>query len=295
MRKMRLHLFITFLIVLSLFLVGTFFDLEISSKIADSKNGFALFISVIGMFPGYAIFAICAGGFLVLFTKTEKLLLKIIYIILTVGCMFIAIFYTGREFFGPNGFLGAAPRWIGYLISLPFMVAAGYLGLCLFKKCETKNIVIIVTILLVALFLTLVPGISLIKSIFHRPRFRAIAANAGLEFKYWFQTTPNYKELMANFGLISEEFKSFPSGHASASFIFAGAVVFLPYLNKKLEKHQVLIYYLGVAWAMLVALARILAGAHFLSDVSMGIFITFFFIYIANEIVIKLNDKKVFE
>ena len=49
-------------------------------------------------------------------------------------------------------------------------------------------------------------------------------------------------------------------------------------------------HFLQVLFVILLAFCRILCGAHFLSDVSMGAFITLFLTYIANEVVI--NQKK---
>ena len=59
------------------------------------------------------------------------------------------------------------------------------------------------------------------------------------------------------------------------------AAIFLPLVNSKYEKIQIPLFYAGLAWCLLVSFTRILVGAHFLSDVSMGGLITTIFALIA--------------
>ena len=48
-------------------------------------------------------------------------------------------------------------------------------------------------------------------------------------------------------------------------------------------------FYCGCGVVVLVAFARILAAAHFLSDVSMGATITITALFIANEVVMRIK------
>ena len=289
---MRLHIYIILAIFVVGFILGTFLDLSISNAIFSRDNAFGLTISAIGTIPGYMILAVLGGMFFAVgLHKDYKTIYKVILYVTAVACLGCAIFFTGREFFGENGFKGAAQQWIGYLITLPIGCACSFLGYKMGKNSETKYLWLILAIAAFCIFMSLVPGVTMIKAIFHRPRFRSVTLYEGIEFHAWYQRCSEYKDLMAFYNITSEEFKSFPSGHAGASTVFMLGVSLLPLINKKYEKLQLPLFYAGFAWVLLVSFTRILVGAHFLSDVSMGGIITTLFMLINNEVLIA-SDKK---
>lgn len=289
---MRLHIYIILAIFVVGFILGTFLDLSLSNAIFSRDNAFGLTISAIGTIPGYMILAVLGGMFFAVgLHKDYKTIYKVILYVTAVACLGCAIFFTGREFFGENGFKGAAPKWIGYLITLPIGCACSFLGYKMGKNSETKYLWLILAIAAFCIFMSLVPGVTMIKAIFHRPRFRSVTLYEGIEFHAWYQRCSEYKDLMALYNITSEEFKSFPSGHAGASAVFMLGVSLLPLVNKKYEKLQLPLFYAGFAWVLLVSFTRILVGAHFLSDVSMGGILTSIFMLINNEVLIA-SDKK---
>ncbi len=77
-----------------------------------------------------------------------------------------------------------------------------------------------------------------------------------------------------------ENFKSFPSGHSiNASIVMS--IAFFPF--KKTSTSQKV--FIGVAaYTVLVQFSRIMQGAHFLSDVTMGVIIGLLMIVLANKI-----------
>ena len=108
-------------------------------------------------------------------------------------------------------------KWVGYVIVAPFAAGMTYLGYYLFNKTERKGDWIILLISAFFIFMALVPGVTLLKSIFHRPRYRSLSLYDEISFHNWYRACKNYKNLMSVTGLTSEEFKSFPSGHAGGS------------------------------------------------------------------------------
>ena len=66
-------------------------------------------------------------------------------------------------------------------------------------------------------------------------------------------------------------------------------IVFLPLADKKFEKIQLPLFLGACGLILLVAFARILAAAHYLSDVSMGATIMLILLFIANEVVMRIK------
>lgn len=292
MKKLRLHLSIILGFFVVCFVLGSFFDLEISKAVYSSKNGFGLFISSIGTLPGYMIFSFLGGGFLTLALRKQYPLWAniILYVVcaVTVG---LTTYFAGREFFSSNGWDIKNLVWLGYLISLPFALLGVFLGYKVFSTSERKDLLFLLIVFVIFIFLALIPGVVLLKSIFHRPRFRSIVAYNQIDFHAWYEPCKNYKDLMKLTELTSEEFKSFPSGHAGASALLVMAAVLMPLISKKADKYLPVILYCGLAWSMLVSFSRILVGAHFLSDVSMGSILTILMALIANEVVLFKERK----
>ena len=291
---MRLHIYIVLAIFVVGFVIGTFVDQQLSQKIFLRDNAFGLTISAIGTIPGYMILAMLGGGFFALgiHKKEYKIIYRIILYVLAVGAVGAAIFFSGREFFGPNGFSQLAKiKWVGYFIVLPIAGGCGFLGYLLTKNSKTPYLWLILGIAALCIFMALVPGVTMIKAIFHRPRYRTLTLYDGITFHNWYERCSNYKDLMAQYGVISEEFKSFPSGHVGASSVFMLGVTLLPLLDKKYEKLVLPLFYAGLVWALFVGFTRILVGAHFLSDVSMGGILTSIFMLVNNEVLIGVNKK----
>ena len=132
------------------------------------------------------------------------------------------------------------------------------------------------------LIVGLLPVSFLIKLFIHRPRYRFLVSSGELPFYSWWESYKEYKQFIKdNIGqeiagvtmtedILKEEFKSFPSGHSGSGAIL---MLFLPYASmvfNKLKGKETLLFYIGFAWSILMAFARMLAGAHYLTDVSMG-------------------------
>ena len=294
MKKMRLHLGIVLGIFLITFILGSIFDLQLSEAIFKQNDAFGLTVSCIGTLLGYSCLALCGGIlFGLAFVRPYKTGVKaVLYVGSAVG-FGLGVFFAGREFFGPNGFTDESIKWLGYIIALPFMFGAAFLGYRVAKNNDSKYLLNVVIILMVAIFLALIPGVTMLKSIFHRPRFRTLSDPLFTEitFHNWWQRCSNYEDLMALYNVSKEEFKSFPSGHAGATLVLSLTAAFAPLLDKRINKNHLVLFYTGVAITLLVCFARILVGAHFLSDVSMGALLTAICAFIANEVIIAWMQK----
>ena len=294
MKKMRLHIGILLGLFLITFILGSIFDLKLSEAIFRQNDTFGLTVSVIGTLLGYSCLALCGGIlFGLAITRPYNNIIKVFLYIGAVAGFGLGIFFAGREFFGPNGFTNESIEWLGYVISLPFMCGASYLGYVAAKHNDSKSLLFVVIVMMIAIFLSLIPGVTLLKSIFHRPRFRTLSDPlfSEITFHNWWQRCSNYKDLMALYNVSKEEFKSFPSGHAGATLLLSLTAAFAPLLDNRIKKNHLVLFYSGAVITLLVCYVRILVGAHFLSDVSMGALLTTIFTYIANEAIIFYKQK----
>ena len=289
MKNMRIPLLCTLGVAILGIVLGSFLDLNISKAIASSDNGLGLTLSAIGPTIGFFGVAVMGGGFVRFALKGEyHIVLKILFCVLALCCLCVAIYYPGGEYFGINGFYGALPKWVGYIITVFPAVGGIVLGYFLFKDCTNKNMWIIFVIIIVTLLIALLGLIPTLKDIMHRPRFRLIAST-GAEFHNWWQPCKNYKELMELYNTASDNFKSYPSGHTAEASILLVTSTFLPLASEKFQKYQKPLFYGSCGLIIVVAFARILAAAHFLSDVSTGATIMILLLFIANEVIIRIK------
>lgn len=98
---------------------------------------------------------------------------------------------------------------------------------------------------------------------------RLLAENTEIIFQNWWSIDVTIRNKFVELGIKSEEFKSFPSGH-TASAINILVITLLPYVNKKLYRKENFLWYTSIVFASAVAFTRIIMGAHFLTDVTMG-------------------------
>ncbi len=311
--KIKKSSIISFAIVtvcfLTLFLIGTFYDLEISKKLVDlesgnyySKNFFGAFFEIIGETPIYWL-SVFAGGIIFYNAKRrEKSWITIVFMILglaaSVGMatyLVSRLFKYSSQHFGFEHLLGGTSDFICYLL------LGGCITFVVFyfmRKVPSVffNRMIVWAFVFFAVVVTQRLCTSTLKSLASRPRYRAMFMLQDFDmFKRWyeFQAKPEILEDWKNlYGATSDWFKSFPSGHSSA----AATVIALTYIPSMFEKTnnikvKAIVISASVLYTLLVMLSRIVVGAHFLTDVCMGAYITYLCFLLCNAIA-KLVMKK---
>ena len=290
MKNMRIPL----LIVLGVGVLGivSFFDFQISSAIANPHSYLGITISAIGPTIGFGAVALMGGGFIAFGLKKEyHIALRILFFVLSACCFGVSIFYPAGEYFGVNGFSWVGiPKAVGYAVVLLPEAAAVVGGYFLFRNVSNKNMWIVWCIIIGLLLIALLAIIPTIKDAVRRPRYRAIIAYESVTFHNWWEPCKNYKDLMAQYNIeSSDHFKSYPSGHSAETSILIVAATFYPLADKKFEKYQIPAFLIACGCTALVMFARILAAAHFLSDVSWGMTIVVALTFIANEVVLRIK------
>ena len=151
------------------------------------------------------------------------------------------------------------------------------------------------------MLIELVPIAQVLKNVMRRPRYRIIAEqtfnDSRIYFFNWWQRFKDYNAVKSVHGTaasFSEQFKSFPSGHASVAALLIFGLPYLSLIEPKLKGKENLLFGIGLGFTILMAFSRMTVGAHYLSDVSFGAFLMITCCIAANEIILKyfIKDKE---
>jgi membrane-associated phospholipid phosphatase len=263
------------LLVVLLALIGIFFgslyDLDISQAIADPNDGFAKFFEGFGETLGYALVPISCTLIFMGLKDDHPLWLKIIgWAVLIMGIA-IPTYILGDAAMSEYSF--GLKAYVAFPISFVVMALSSMLTYFV-AGFEDKAMLIRVGLAVLAAMLVQLAVLYVLKQIGSRPRFRYLIDptknTTGEIFREWWQFGIN----LSSFSKADDYHRSWPSGHTAT----ASMALLLPLLGRarknKLFAHQDLILFLiGLLYTLVVAFARIRAGAHFLSDVSFALLI----------------------
>lgn len=233
-------------------IIGSFYDLEINKSLYSNGSFFPTFFKITGEMPMIILIMISS---LSLYQSQKynvftKIILFLLFIIFPTGsALSILSYFEMKNIF------------IFILIVVFYLTIVLFLNTkipSLYKQKLNKYFLFII-ISIISTFILF----NIMKEIWGRMRFIAMFENKDFSpFTNWW---------IINGKAISDSFKSFPSGH-TASAATTLVLLFLPnilkYKNLKYEKYY---YIIPILWTFLVAISRIYDGAHFLTDVSMGI------------------------
>lgn len=299
--KLRQYLPIVLLGIV-LFIIGLIADKSVSetlyanSVLKDFGVIFSNFTLFLFFFP---CLTACVTGFLVLVKKEcsyPKALRIVFSIIFAGGCAFFiyeSIHQIKEMGVSIGNTLGLVIAIITTIVTLGLAILVGYK---LAKKYDEKDLFkYVISFLLIVGFSNVM--MVIFKYTWSRPRpwyvFGSWTVEAHIdEFRNVYEIHPfeAFKSKVAK-----EFFKSFPSNHTNNSVMILPAILLYSKLNKKLDNDKARLIIVGASFifTLLVALTRILAGAHFLSDVSFGLIfgysVTFFGFIIVNKVFIKYH------
>lgn len=262
---------VVFVVLGIMLIAGSLFDYELSCAVFNSTNPFALVFAGYGQLP--MVLAI-SGSAALLWHK--GIVAKVFAVILELFALMGVIADPLINIKGMNIILIVLIGLIIVGLNTYFFYNTG-------KNKDKKVLNRYIATLLIVTFGSLIL-VNVVKIFWQRPRMRMIAITPVASFQNWWVRGCKDYELLKGLGVVSEEFKSFPSGHAAnaAIMILLGS---LPLLDDKFKSKKNMLFFIGFGFALVVAFSRIVAGAHFLSDVTMGIFITFVFEIIVLKII----------
>lgn len=256
-------------ILLVCLLVGTFYDYSLAQMIYQPQSIFGILFASYGQLPAMLCFSI-AGILIIKMNRSKHKMAKVIS-------------YLGGGLLNILAILGIVMDPMLYIphMSLPLsvMIAIFIVAICdvgIWKCSEgaqRKDIKTLVAILLGVILIEII-FINIVKIPWARPRMRLLVEHPEVIFQPWYVIGNQMKEHFMALGIAGEEFKSFPSGH-SGNAACAMLIGLLPLICSKLKGKETLLLGLGFGFTCIVACSRMIMGAHFLSDVTIGITITF--------------------
>ncbi|MCP5062930.1 MAG: phosphatase PAP2 family protein [Ignavibacteriae bacterium] len=232
-----------------------FYDLEISKLVVNQKSFFGKFFAGFGELPGLLL-GIVSFLILVANIKSSKTILKKILNFLLFLTLIIVIILSLFYFLIIFSRIADISLEIFSKYSLELWVFWGIItiaGIYLFKtrlkKFSTDNFIFakITSILFVVSFLL----VLMLKEFWGRIRFQDLAADFS-DFTAWYLPQ----------GLTGGH--SFPSGHSMFGWILLPLVLLA---FNKVKRTKVIVTTSVIAWGLLVAISRVIIGAHFASDV----------------------------
>ena len=299
-----------FLSILVLVL-GTIFDLQISKAIADlqpgqyfTKNIFAIIGETIGENVLYTLL-VCSFAILFYYlkykplnkiwlTKTLQGLLGFAATVVSFYCLFNTLEQiSNHTLLGIDKYISST---IGIISIVLLSVVITILTFFLFSKISEVNISYLWKWAVCVVILSAISNgiVQASKIVFDRTRYRAMIFEGYTDFQYynpWYSLKDNTFDSISIYA--NDFFKSFPSGHtcaAASSFFLVLLPSFFPQTNNK--KWKTIFWTFAIIYTILVGASRIIAGAHFFTDVFVGGMIVVVCTLIAKLIIEKLNKKE---
>lgn len=246
---------------------GTFFDLQISKSLVDTKSFLGGFVETLGESFAYSMIPI--GGMLVFVGtyKMPKIWQKIIGYLVLVLSMTISTYFLGSSFCEGEYQYGITMKaWLGYTVAFLIMAAFAIIIFFVVDQKQEKLLIKLGAIILISMFLQFLV-MHFLKAIASRPRYRyLIDSNINTvndQFRPWYDFKP--------FTATNDFFKSWPSGHTATAAQTLLLPILVTVLKAKSKSMELGLYLTGLFYTVFVAFARVEYGAHFLSDVSFGL------------------------
>ena len=295
-----------------LVVAATFTDLQVSDILTADALGdgdylandtFGVAFEIFGSSPVYIIagFAVVLLGLYIWRFLKLRPLREIICVALLAGAV-VAFWFFFDDMFGyiaehagaEDTYLESAMTLVAVLCSL-LAVATVISALWHIKDDTLKKLMkFVVAFVILAAVGNLV--VHLVKEPVGRMRYRAMNSELGQSmggfnnFTRWYVVNgqPSEEVLAAfeNVYGVSDAFKSFPSGHTCAAGMTYALIMLPDILKMKNKPLRALCWVFPVLFTGVVAVSRIVVGAHYFSDVLFGGTIAFLSTMLAREIVV---------
>lgn len=279
------------LIGLVFLVLGGIFDRNVSQFLfvdaSDTMNKVGVIISNCALIPFFFVSIVAAviGLFTQFNRKNEKpTWFRVLFIVIFFG-LGAFLLYQGFDKLRDIG--GVHSNTLGIILAIAILlVLLGcgiFVGYLMSKRYDYK--VLFKYVLIFAVIVLIANALSFVmKYLWSRPRpyyifgTEDIPAHTSFYLNFW-----ELQPFEAFKAPVGEYFKSFPSNHTTTSMLVLPALLLYTKLNDRFDKGimRIIILYGVFVLALLTGFTRMVAGAHFLSDVSFGLISGFTITYFA--------------
>ncbi len=243
---------------LCLFVIGTFFDWQISNVLVGHFTLYGKFFEVFGLLPLTIVRLIVIIYFAYMINVTSKFktwILRIPILYYAVKVCFLGLITTGvmgmYEMTGDYAMIGTKVQVMSIILAM-IIVILMYRYATTFKRERIKGLYMR---MIMAYVCTIIVNheVEFIKTHVGRTRYYAVIANEGA-YTPWYHIN----------GLTdNNDFMSFISGHTTSGYMAVLLGFLVPYDKQKLARK---LYISGFIFGLLVAFSRIVLGQHFVTD-----------------------------
>lgn len=265
--------------------LGSFLDYPLSSALYDASNPFAMFFAAYGAMPA-PLGCVAAGTLFICGRSRDR---KMAGALQSIVGMLLLFAGAGLVCFMPALYLPVSPV---LLAGIGLVLSAGTVFIVRrLAKGADRTVMTRVALAILLVIVCELVVVNLIKVCWGRPRMRLVANHPEAYFFPWWQRGTALRESLLAAGVAADEFKSFPSAHTSnaATMLLLGLV---PCLKPRLQRYQKALVAFGFAWTAVVALSRILLGAHYLTDTAVGFLIGFLSVYLVCGALFRPRGQK---
>ena len=273
-----------------LIILFSFYDLAIEKVLFDPSNLFGQIGQSIGEAP-FQLLGVMAGVFLFRFrprdTKAKSISFGILFAL-------VAIFFAGygggqiytymKQIIGPS-----VQIWVAVPVALVYLLIGGLPGFLLKVNNPAKafRIALFVVIYYAAIYVVM----SSLKWIWFRPRWRFLVSSNNGDVALAEQGFIPWYIPRGIFHSYEDTQYSFPSGHTMNALGIISLSLFCSCFDI-LKGKELLIRICSYGWALLVAVSRIVIGAHFASDVTFGFLFSLVLFDVLSSLVLPRLLKK---
>lgn len=251
-------------------LAAAFYDLQIDTIVNNTHSVIAVWFDKTGEMPA-SLLITTAVAFIV--KCSEKIWVKAVGSLAALGAGGYFGTWLGERLFAENEYQFVFSIIFGVGFALTVLLVLHFIEIP--EKIKKPLIVISILGLLAAGAETII--VTLMKNLWGRVRFRSLDGNYS-------QFTPWYVINGVNGN------HSFPSGHTGSAGM-SYLLMLLPLVSEKCRKYKTLLFAGGFFYTSLVAATRLMMGAHYLSDVTVGGMISFSLTLVVIAVYEKIEKK----
>ncbi len=282
-------------ILVILMVVGTFLDYSLDAASYHPGSRFGLILAGYGQLPSSAG-AVMAGTLFLIGRSRKNRAVGILECLIGLAMIAVGVYMLCEN---PVEYMEMRLA-LSCVIAVVITVLMIALAVFVSRKAGQEDILLVAFVFLLTIVLQMVI-INIIKVPWGRPRMRLIETDARAYFVPWYHAGTALKNALVSVGVEAEEFKSFPSGHTGHAVILMlygllpwlrggwktdakgiGAMSFVPSVR--------LFIWIGFAWGWLVAFSRMIMGAHFLTDTTIGFAVSFLCVLFIPALVFRIRQ-----